>query len=599
MNQINEDHLPSHVQITRSLERLSQNRSIWGSLPLERKKTYLQTLVSRLSDLDHRRWGEQSALIQGYSLESIWGQQSASSETLINILVMKNTLKALIQTYDALIKTQSPPTLTPLASHPPRAHQTQERTAYRVFPRHWKDRLSINGMAKLKAEVWTTASPKNMYKTPTPQPEVCLVLGAGNQTFLAFGDLIYKMFVEGHLCVLKHHPLRSFSHPFLCDLFKELIDDGFFFALQTDLQTSQWLCDHPLVDSVHMTGGKANHDAIVWGKTQEEQAENRQRQTPRLSKPMTSELGCVTPWVVVPGTSWTQTHLHHQVGHLLTGVIGQASCNCLAPKVLVIDQDWPQAEAFIDHIRDTLGKCRLPPPYYPATAQRYHRFIEHYQDQKQSNGQPVLELIESEAIPPHADVDDSLKKPLPWLLIHLDQDSDPYALQNEAFAPVLAIYRMKTANQAARFLHQTTSFLNQEVWGTLSCTLIVHPDLEKQKETQTALNSALEHLDYGSIAINAWTSLVYALESCTWGGSPNEQIDQIESGIGFVRNTLMMNEVDRCILRAPFINPAQIIPDRDGLFPVKPSIFYGLADVILKPGLRSIFRLIASLFKKK
>ena len=594
-----------YPQLTQKLHALSQARSRWGGLSLKEKQSYLKKILNRLPALDHRAWGEASALRQGYRLDTIWGQQSAGAETLLNILVIRNTLTSLIQTYQSLIKTGTPPKLDKRGVYPLRSDSTRtrnkadasQRTAYHVFPRTLKERLSLNGLAKIQAQVWTTASEETLYTSPTSKPELCLILGAGNQTFLALGDLLYKMFVEGHLCILKHHPIRAFSEPFINELFQDLIKEDFFFALQTDLPTSQWLCYHDLIDSVHMTGGTATHDAIVWGQNKEEQEQNKKQSTPLLHKPMTSELGCVTPWMILPGTQWSQKELNHQAGHLITGVIGQNSCNCLSPKLLLLDEDWPQSDAFIQAIRSTLKKCKLPPPYYPNTHGRYQGFVDRYQEQEQKGGLPVLESIHPPSIPASSGNVERFGDPLPWLLIHLDEESDEYALQNEAFAPVLAIYKIKSQNHPLTFLQKCTSLVNERVWGTLSCTLIVHPQLEKQKEVNQALESALGELNYGSIGVNIWTSMIYALESCTWGGSSNERLDAVESGIGVVRNTLMIDQVDRSIVKAPFINPAQIVPNAEGHFPVKPGVFYGLASFIVRPSLRSFLGLIWSFIR--
>jgi hypothetical protein len=37
---------------------------------------------------------------------------------------------------------------------------------------------------------------------------VCVVLGAGNQAFLAASDTLHHLFVEGSVCLLKLHPLQ-------------------------------------------------------------------------------------------------------------------------------------------------------------------------------------------------------------------------------------------------------------------------------------------------------------------------------------------------------------------------------------------------------
>lgn len=50
--------------------------------------------------------------------------------------------------------------------------------------------------------------------------------------------------------------------------------------------------------------------------------------------PITSELGCVTPWLVVPGP-WSEAEVTHHARQLANAVINNCSCNCLAPKVSV------------------------------------------------------------------------------------------------------------------------------------------------------------------------------------------------------------------------------------------------------------------------
>ncbi len=45
---------------------------------------------------------------------------------------------------------------------------------------------------------------------------------------------------------------------------------------------TQALLYHPLVECVHLTGGTATHDAIVWGDTPEEQQRRRAANDPKL-----------------------------------------------------------------------------------------------------------------------------------------------------------------------------------------------------------------------------------------------------------------------------------------------------------------------------
>jgi hypothetical protein len=51
---------------------------------------------------------------------------------------------------------------------------------------------------------------------------------------------------------------------------------------------------------VHLTGGIHTHDALVWGPDPEEQARNKKNNTPVLKAKMFSELGAITPYIVMP-----------------------------------------------------------------------------------------------------------------------------------------------------------------------------------------------------------------------------------------------------------------------------------------------------------
>jgi acyl-CoA reductase-like NAD-dependent aldehyde dehydrogenase len=56
-----------------------------------------------------------------------------------------------------------------------------------------------------------------------------------------------------------------------------------------------YLANHPSVDNLHMTGSDRTYNMIVWGNPDPKSVE-----TPILDKPFTSELGCVTPYVILP-----------------------------------------------------------------------------------------------------------------------------------------------------------------------------------------------------------------------------------------------------------------------------------------------------------
>jgi len=266
---------------------------------------------------------------------------------------------------------------------------------------------------------------------------------------------------------------------------------------------------------------------------------------------------------------------------LAMAFVSQNSCNCLSPKLLVLDEDWPQIEQFLDYLRSNLAKAKLPPPYYPGSEKRYQGFIQAYPKE-------AIEIIESKHAP--AQPDHGLGDPLGWMLIHLTPDSDPYALQNEAFSPVLGIYRFSGQNQFAQFLPKAVSFVNNQVWGTLSCTILCHDQL--MKEQAATLEKAIAELRYGSVAINAWTATVYGMDGCTWGAYPGEELHNVASGIGFVRNAFLIQDVEKSVLRSPFVHSGQLKLSENGTIPLSAKQFQAISALTLQPGFLSMLKVV-------
>jgi aldehyde dehydrogenase (NAD(P)+) len=101
------------------------------------------------------------------------------------------------------------------------------------------------------------------------------------------------------------------------------------------------------------------------------------------------------------------------------------------------------------------------------------------------------------------------------------------------------------------FLAEATEFANEYVWGTLNAMLFVHPRSESDPGVRPALDRALRELRYGTIAINHWPAMVYAFGVPPWGGHPSATLDNIQSGLGWVHNTLMLERIEKNVLRGP------------------------------------------------
>ena len=74
-------------------------------------------------------------------------------------------------------------------------------------------------------------------------------------------------------------------------------------------------------------------------------------------------------------------------------------------------------------------------------------------------------------------------------------------------------------------------------------------------------------LRYGSIGVNLWHGLSFAMGSTTWGAYPGHPRTDIQSGTGVVGNTSMFARPQKSVVRGPFRarpKPAWFATARDG-----------------------------------
>ncbi|MGO2932495.1 MAG: aldehyde dehydrogenase family protein, partial [Microbacterium sp.] len=237
--------------------------------------------------------------------------------------------------------------------------------------------------------------------------------------------------------------------------------------------------------------------------------------------PITAELGGVSPIIVVPG-EWSDADLTFQAEHIATMRLQNCGHNCIAGQVVIMSSDWAQADAFRAALRRAYAKAPERPNWYPHSEERMQQANDDYPD--------ALVLGDR-------------------LLIELDADDDATALQNtEYFAPVLGVVTLPGTGQG--FLDAAVSHANDELQGTLGANLLIDP--ATQKSLGTGFERAITQLRYGSIAINAWTAVGFITPTLTWGAFPGNTLDDVGSGIGVVHNALLLDRVERSVLRGPF-----------------------------------------------
>ena len=203
-----------------ALELLASKKEIWASMEPAGRLERLQKIERRIQTLDHEAWGQVAAEAYGYSPAHPAGDPQVAVESMVNAIQCLSTVRHLIRTVSSHAKTGARPEL--------RSTIRDGREVVQVFPVDRADKLSPEGIAGCTGEVWLEPGRRSDERVETQEGSVCLVLGAGNQSFLSFGDVMYQLFVEGSVCILKHHSLRLFCAPYFDQIFADLIDDGFF-----------------------------------------------------------------------------------------------------------------------------------------------------------------------------------------------------------------------------------------------------------------------------------------------------------------------------------------------------------------------------------
>jgi acyl-CoA reductase-like NAD-dependent aldehyde dehydrogenase len=205
-----------------------------------------------------------------------------------------------------------------------------------------------------------------------------------------------------------------------------------------------------------------------------------------------------------------------------------SGCNCVASQVLVLPRDWDGSARLLDAVRDVMRS--LPPreAYYPGCAQR---------QQAVATLHPDAEVLGTGTVPR-------------TLIAGLDPDrAGESCFTDEVFGPVLAQTSLP-GRTAEAFLANAVRFANERLDGTLGATLIVHP--RTMRELGPALEQAIADLRYGSIGVNVWNAAAFLLVQAPWGAYPGHRLEDIQSGIGVVHNTYLLDKTEKAVVRGSF-----------------------------------------------
>lgn len=457
--------------------------------------------------------------------------------------------------------------------------RTDGRVVAEVFPKGLRDQLLFSKMA---GEIWfnpgvteadVLGGMAKAYQPHEPAGKVALVLGAGNVSALVPGDFMYKLFVENQVVLLKMNPVNEYLGPLIAEAYAPLISRGFLRVVYGGVAQATYLIEHDFVDELHITGADRTFEAIVFG-TGDEGARRKREREPKMTKRFTAELGNITPIIVVPGP-WTDDDVVYQAVHIASQLTTNAGFNCLMPRVILQHATWDKRDALNRAINETLAQVPTRKAYYPGAADRHQAFMAAHADAAYQHG-------------------DAADDELPWTYITgVDAaQTDDVAFKTEAFCSLMAETAL-AADGVADYIDKAVAFCNETLWGTLTATIIVHPESMKDAQVKAAVERAVADLRYGTICINANGGLAYTLQTTAWGGHSGQDIYDVQSGISFVNNVLMFDDaqIQKSVVRNTFRSPLTALHPADTKFN---EIAEQLARFEADPGVKTVFQLVRS-----
>ena len=552
------------------LAQLRTGESAWAATPLSRRRELLSE-VHALTGRCASAWVDAAVAIKGLPADS----PLVGEEWLAGPYGLLTGVAAMISTLAALEQGHSPVDGYRFGQAP------GDRVVVHALPHTVFDRILLSGFS---AEVWMPpgvdeATVKARAGLAEREPErthgIGVVLGAGNISSIPPLDVIYELFANNRVVLLKLNPITDPLFDVFTQVLGPLIAVGALRIVTGGADVGTYLVHHPQVAHVHMTGSAATHDAVVFG-TGAEGAQRKAENRPLLEKEITSELGGVSPIIVVPG-EWSPADLRFQAENVATQRLHNGGYNCVAGQVVVVSSDWAQKDDFLAELRKALSRAPARPAYYPGSDQRVAAALAAY-PQAERLGPDQGRL----------------------LIVLNDVKDDEYLLQTEAFAPVLGVVQLPGQGQA--FLDAAVTTVNDDFAGTLGVNLIARP--RTLRDLGPGFEEALARLRYGTVAVNAWTAVGFLTATASWGAFGRSELNQVQSGTGIVHNALLLDGPERTVIRGPFRPlPRSLVSGEPSMAPRPPwfvtnrtaaTTAQALTEFAARPGWARLPKVLAS-----
>ena len=416
--------------------------------------------------------------------------------------------------------------------------------SYKVFPNNFIERITF---PFINAKVYFNKSMsfedinkfRGFSKRYDIEPSITLVLGAGNFSSIPYLDVLYHLITRRSVILLKLNPVNDYLKPVFEKVFKNFIERGYIIVTNGNINESKYMATHPGINHIHLTGSDKTYEDIVYGR--ELTGNERSIKTvPKVnSKPITSELGNVTPIIIHPG-KWSTSDIKYQARKIVTGKLNNNGFNCIAAQVVVLPDGWGHTETLIKYVKYYMNKAKDRKAYYPDSIERLTKL------EKDKSYERVNSL--------------SCTTP------HLTREIKAYNKYELDEVWSSTIYFRKIAySNAEDYVKKTIDYCNNELWGNLGVSVIIKNHNNKFNKHIT--NSYIENLKYGTIAINEWAAIGYIIPQLPWGGFPGNKDNDIQSGQSVVHNSMLFESPLKGIVETKFrisrlIDPPWFITNR-------------------------------------
>ena len=404
-----------------------------------------------------------------------------------------------------------------------------EENSYKVFPNSFTERITFPFIdAKVIFNKSMSFEDINKYRGFSKRydidPSITLVLGAGNFSSIPYLDVLYHLITRKSVILLKLNPVNEYLKPVFEKVFQSFIERGYIIVTTGNIDESKYMAKHPGINHIHLTGSDKTFEDIVYGRELTEKERKSKSLSKINNKPITSELGNVTPIIIHPG-KWSTSDIKYQARKIVTAKLNNNGFNCIAAQVVVLPDGWGQTETLIKFVKHYMSKAKERKAYYPESIERLQKL------QKDKGYERVNALS---CVTPH-----------------LTREIKAYSKFEIDEVWSSTIYFKKIEYTSVEdFANKAIDYCNDELWGNLGVSVIIKD--HDRKFNNHITNLYVDNLNYGTVAINEWAAIGYIIPQLPWGGFPGNRDNDIQSGQSVVHNSMLFESPLKGVVNTKF-----------------------------------------------